>query len=242
MVVFQLQFAEGVKASPEDVGEGLRDALSAALGEYTLERFTPAVFQFAFSQGLPTEMQPPGTPEAGWRLSRGPWSVSINGEALTIETSAYTDWPEFRHVVELVLDTVSAQTSPTAEQRLGLRYVNRIERRDVQRPSDWNSWIEPWVLGSLAHRGLGEAVLSAQQQIDFDAGEGLRTTLRSAIYSDAARKGRAICMLDFDSYRLGYRRFNRDDILSAADRLRRLTLKMFQTSITEDLYKEFASA
>ena len=236
LVVCQLQFAESVKASSQDVGEGMRDALSAAFGEYALERFAPqAVFQLAIGQGAPTEMP-------GWRLNSGPWSVTITGEALTIETSAYSEWPEFRSVFEVALDTVAKQATPTSEQRLGLRYVNRIERRDVQRPNDWTPWIQPWILGSVAHEGLGEAVLSIQQQVDFDAGEGLRTTLRSAIYSDAARRGRAICLLDFDSYRLGYRRFKSKDILETCDGLRRLTLKMFQASITEDLYKEFAGA
>jgi uncharacterized protein (TIGR04255 family) len=243
LVVCQLQFAESVKASSDDLGEGMRDALSEAFGEYALERFAPqAVFQLAIGQGAPTEMQPASTPEPGWRLNSGPWSVTITGEYLTIETSAYSEWPEFRRVFEVALDTVTKRTAPKSEQRLGLRYVNRIERKDVLRPSDWTPWIQPWILGSVAHEGIGEAVLSSQQQIDFDADEGLRTTLRSAIYSDAARRGRAICLLDFDSYRLGYRRFKREDILATSDKLRRLTLKMFQASITEDLYKEFAGA
>ena len=91
----------------------MRDALSEAFGEYALERFAPqAVFQLAIGQGPPTEMQPASTPEPGWRLTSGPWSVTITGEYLTIETSAYSEWPEFRRVFEVALDTVAKRTAP----------------------------------------------------------------------------------------------------------------------------------
>lgn len=236
-----MQFADPASVSPDAVGAALQAALNEALGEeHLLERFAPMpLFQVAIGQGPPSEVQPATAPEPGWRLTRGPWSVTATVDALTIETSAYTDWPDLRRVLDIALGTLVRKAPPKSEQRLGLRYVDRIERKDVVHPSGWAPWIESWALGAAAHEGLGEAVLSSQQQVDFDAGHGLRTTLRSAIFSDPARRGRAICQLDFDSYRVGYRPFDRADVLTAADKLWRLSLKMFQAAITKDLYEEF---
>lgn len=240
-MVCQIQFADSVNTSPEAVGLALRDGLSDASGEYQLERFAPMpLFQLAIGQGPLADVQPTAPPEPGWRLTRGPWSVNATSDALTIETSAYTEWVDLRQVLEAALGVLEEAVSPKSEQRLGLRYVDRIERREIEHPSDWRRWIEPWVLGAAAHDRLGRSVMSLQQQVEFDAGEGLRATLRSAIFSDPARRARAICVLDTDSYRLGYRAFDREDVLAAGDRLRHLSLKLFQAAITEELYEEFA--
>ncbi len=243
LVVCQIQFAEAIDVASDPVGL----QLAAALGDdYLLEGVVNQQPMVQFAVGPPS-VGPPGVstqqaPRIGWKLSRGPWSVTCVPDGLTIETSDYSQWADLEAVLAQSLGALHGTVGLKSEQRLGLRYVDRIRRPDVDSVGEWQRWINPWVIGPIADEAFRDSVVALQQQVDFDAGEGLRTTLRSAIFADPANKGRAVCVLDFDTYRLGYRPFDREEVQAAFQRLHRLSLKMFQAAITPELFKEFQGA
>jgi uncharacterized protein (TIGR04255 family) len=83
-------------------------------------------------------------------------------------------------------------------------------------------------------------VAAYAQQIDFEAGEGIRASVRQRAFSDPERRGRATMLLDFDVFREGYRLIDMDEVLNVTDRLNDVSHRLFQNAITTDLYAEFA--
>jgi len=244
LVVWQLQLAEPLEIGDPKVGTGLQAALSDEAGQFGLARLAPPALTVAVTQGSVPAGQPsavePFPPEEGWRLQRDGLVVTLNNQALTLESSAYTDWDDFRPIFERSLQALANLVELSGEQRLGLRFVDKVVRSDVERPSDWTPWIESWLLGPLQHPTLADSVQGLAQQIDFDAGEGLRLTLRSRVFPDPERRGRSSCLLDFDAFREGYRLYDLQGVLETSDALNTLSLQVFQTSITSDLYNAFA--
>lgn len=241
LVVWQLQFAEPLQVMDPEIGTGLQVGLSADDPDgFRLERLNlgPSV-TVAFGQGAVAPPEPPGSQE-GWRLQRGELIVTLVGNALTLESRAYTVWDDLRAVIERTLESLTRLVAPQAQQRVGLRFVDKIVRPEVETARDWEPWIESWLLGPLQNPDLGPSVSALAQQFEFDAGSDLRIALRSRIFPDPERRGRSSCLLDSDAFRLGYRVFDKDDVLETSDSLNILSLQVFQAAVTQTLYEALA--
>ncbi len=161
----------------------------------------------------------------------------MNHSALIVETTKYDVWDNFRATVVAVIDAFIASVEGLpGEQRLGLRYVDRFVRPEVSRIAGWDSWLEPWLLGPVSHPQLGDTVSALAQQIDCDAGDGLRMTIRERLFVDPERRSTHTTILDFDAFRDGYRPFDRDDVIQCTDVLNDISHRVFRAAITDRMY------
>jgi uncharacterized protein (TIGR04255 family) len=242
VVVWQLQFAEPADVSAARVGQHLSDALADVVHSRPhLTRLLPPTFAVAVGSGgapsVPAELPGIG-PQNGWQVRAGELVSTISHAALALETTKFEDWDSFRSSVAAILDALAAALpEPPGEQRLGLRYVDRISRPEVAAVADWGQWLQPWLLGPASHPQLGEAVIAMAQQIDCDAGDGMRVTVRQRAFDDPERRSQPTVLLDFDAFREGYRAFARDDLLAATDNLNDISHRLFRAAITDRLYE-----
>lgn len=254
VVVWQLQFAEPTDVSGARVGQQVADALSAGgRGHVRLTRINAPTVTFAVGgaggppmpggpiAGLPLPGvqlgQPGGLASGGWQIRAEELVATVNQAGLTIETTAYDVWDSFRASIVAILDGfASAAPQTLGEQRLGLRFIDRISRPEVSRVADWAGWIEPWLLGPVTHPQIGEAIAASAQQIDCDAGNGLNLTLRQRAFVDPERRNRHTMILDLDAFREGYRAFEREAVLTATDALSDISHRVFRAAITDQLY------
>ena len=238
VVVWHLQFAEPADVSPATVGH----QVAAALGAHTrrqahLTRLTPPTVTLSPGAGGEAPPRPDGDAINGWQVRVDELVVTLGQTSLAVETTRFHDWPTFQQVVEAVVAAFSdAVPEPPGEQRLGLRYVDRIARPEVRRITDWETWLEPWLLGVAAHPQLSGSVLRMAQQIDCDAGDGLSVTIRQRAFNDMERRGQPTMLLDFDAFRDGYRSFAQDDVLSATEELNDISHRLFRAAITDRMY------
>jgi uncharacterized protein (TIGR04255 family) len=252
LVVWQLQFAGAADVVPPAVGASLADRLARdGGGPFQLQRLTTQTFAIAFPPpqvaGQPVH-QGQAVPQAeqaqieGWALQRGPVAVTVNRQALTIETNVYETWSSFRAVIENALEALGEGVLLPGEQRLGLRYVDRIVRPGVRKLEDWSGQLAPWLIGPLTHPHLRDEVAAYAQQVDFDAQpDGLRATLRQRAFPDVEQRGRQTVILDFDVFRDGYRLIETDATLAATNQMNELAHRLFEASITESLRAAFAT-
>jgi uncharacterized protein (TIGR04255 family) len=242
LVVWQLQFAEPADIVPPAVGTTFQDRLAHdSGGPFQLQRLTGQTFAISFSepggQGLP---QAEPAPIEGWSLRRGPLAVTLNRQSLSVETNAYETWASFRSVVDLAIQALGEAVLLPGEQRLGLRYVDRVVHPGVRKLDDWTDLLAPWLIGPLAHPHLRDAVGAYAQQVDFDAqADGIRATLRQRAFADAEQRGRQTVILDYDVFREGYRLIEADATLATTDEMHDLAHRLFEASITEPLYNAF---
>jgi uncharacterized protein (TIGR04255 family) len=234
LVVCQVRFEElvGDVASRQLLGV-YRD-LGAETGPY------PLVDQ-SFNQTLNVQVGDTGVQsvgpqsQSGWRLSSrdGSWNVYLMPSHLTLETTAYTAWRgDFRERFEALLTAVVKRAEPQLEQRLGLRYVNRITKPSVREPAEWRGYIADEMLGPILHAGFGVGITATQQQLDLDAGGGVRCILRHGFFADQARSGAPTYLLDLDVYRKETRGFDQAHVLDSLDGFNNLALQLFQASVT----------
>ncbi len=232
LVVCQVRHEE----RPLDPGIALaiQDALGGPEGEFgRIEQVEMHTAMIAVGGGAL-----PSTDVAhGWHLKTadGGWTVALLPGHVSLETTRYTTWPDFQGRLRAVLTAVQAAAPPTMEQRLGLRYVDRVQGLGVMTPREWSRWIHPTILGPTLHNVLGDAVLAARQQVDLDLGNGRVCVLRHGTVNDP--EDQLVYLLDFDVYRQQARRFVADEVLATADEFHRTADAVFEQVISQDLVR-----
>lgn len=237
LVVCQVRFPETLAAAETRVGLALQEALGGR-AQWRLESVKPPTIAISASigGGVPSA-QAAEISGSGWRLLSpdGQWTVTLMPGSVAIETTRYQSWDDFLSRLTGLLNAVQNILHPEAEERLGLRYINRIEDPRVDSPVDWQRWIRVELLGLINHPHLGPGVVAAQQQVALDAGDGVKATVRQGFARDDGL-GSFPYILDIDTYRDEVRPFDPEGIQGAVVRLKRLTLGLFQNVITTDLY------
>lgn len=179
----------------------------------------------------------PVTSTTGWRFASEDrdWGVVIQPDQVSLETSAYATWDDFRDRLFELIDAVTQHLGPASVLRTGLRYVNRLGDPEVASPAEWDGLLVPELLGLALHDRLGVGILAAQGQVDFDTGDDVKTALRHGFYRDEQEGGRLTYVLDFDSYQDGFRPWDSQALKDTANGLNDVTLQLFQQVVTERL-------
>jgi uncharacterized protein (TIGR04255 family) len=172
-----------------------------------------------------------GEPVKGWRFisTDTGFIVALMPDSLSVETRRYTTWDDFRATAERALGLVVASFDPEIELRVGLRYVDRMKPDGAERASDWVPRLQPHLHGLLGHETLAPTVLSQQQQVMLDIGEG--AVCRFA-HGTLPTDDDLEYVLDYDVYRQEARPFEATAILDVLDMFNTEALKLFQASIT----------
>ena len=220
-------------------------AVSDARGALELQQQLDSLYpEIEPHQGMSMELRlGQGAPQineekvSGWKLTStdSDWTVTLLPEAFSVETSAYDGWLDFRERLAALVGAVAGTFGPALEQRIGLRYVDEIRHPEVTSAAGWKGWIRNELLGPLAHPDFAPAIRVAQQVIEFDAGDGHRVTLRHGT-SQVSGEDEWVYLLDHDCFRQAGRPFDQTAILTSADDLHRVALRVFESAVTDDLY------
>jgi uncharacterized protein (TIGR04255 family) len=178
----------------------------------------------------------------GWQLKSGDqrWTVTIDPESFTLETSAYDDWDDFQQRFSTLTAAVLEVYQPTLEQRIGLRYVDEIRDSSVTSPSGWRGKIADSILGPIADARLGGAVRSSQQLLELDAGDSCGIVLRhGAVTSPTGAEH--VYLLDHDCFRQAGRPLSTGEIAATVERLHELALQVFQAAVTPEFYAQLSN-
>lgn len=181
----------------------------------------------------------PGDVSRGWRMRSEDqaWTAVVMPEFFSLETTRYREWKEFADRLQDLTAAVAESVSPALEQRIGLRFIDRITHPDVTSARDWQQWIDRSFLGPVAHEVLGQGVDTAQQIVQFNAGEGRSVILRHGCSRDQASAGEWVYILDHDCFVQRGVSFEVDAIINEVEELHTMALQIFQAAITQDLFE-----
>ena len=177
--------------------------------------------------------------EVGWRLRSADsyYAVTLTPKAFSLETRAYSSWDEFYKRLCTLVEAVNNVYHPDMEERLGLRFIDRIVVAEVDSLSKWQGWIKDSLLGPVVDTSLGSAIHNVQQVIEFDAEDDLQVILRHGSMRPAiSPKQPWQYLLDYDCFRSKGLQFSVDSVCVGAEQLHTLSLAVFQASITSKLY------
>ncbi|GAC1521061.1 MAG: hypothetical protein NVS2B16_28470 [Chloroflexota bacterium] len=234
LTVCQIRFEQaGPEIEPSTISK-IYESLGGRAGPYPrIEQTVDQTVNVIAGETAPGTIVP--EQHRGWRLasSDGSWTVRVMPHQVTLETTRYDTWEhDFKQRFLRALEAVDSHLTPTFEQRLGLRYVNRITEPQVTEPHQWEGFIVPELLGPILHGQLGPAVAASQQQLDLNVDAEVSCGMRHGFFRDAARNGAPTYLLDYDVYRQELRAFDITDVASAIDRFNRLALQLFHVSVT----------
>jgi uncharacterized protein (TIGR04255 family) len=183
---------------------------------------------------------PTSKTQRGWQLvsDDGAWTATLLPDSLALQTTQYTSWQEdFGPKLSGLIEAVDQAVDISMEQRVGVRYVDRIVLPQVVTPNQWKGLIAPEFLGPVLHDRLGGCIKAALQQIDLDIADGVRGTLRHGPLPPAGRSAACHYVFDTDVYRDGVREFVADDVKKAAYAFHDWAVRIFQQLLTSELYE-----
>lgn len=165
----------------------------------------------------------------------GGWSVLLNPDRVTLETTAYDGWATFSERFALLAQAVAEVFDPGTEQRLGLRYIDQIPL-----PAGWDGW-QGLVPDTLLGVGIDErfisGILGSDQRLLLQLEAGIRCVFRHGLLTDAAtNQVGAAYLLDYDVYREN-RPYDAAGLVEGAEMLHAYVGRLFKASITDDLYE-----
>ena len=135
-----------------------------------------------------------------FRSAKMTWSVSIKQSALTIETTAYTEYENLKERVLRAVDAASKVIDSDFFTRIGLRYVNVIDTGGDD-PAD--GWINPVLVAPL-RAGCFSGVQEYAGKLQLAAIDGGCLLQHGIRIKPQQRPGETIFpeyLLDIDTYR-----------------------------------------
>jgi uncharacterized protein (TIGR04255 family) len=233
LVVCQVRHEQNHAASDPKRAVAIHDSVK---GDYALleEQSGQELTIAAGSMGIQAL---PGQQSRGWKMrsTDQAWTAVVMPEFFSLETTGYGDWPGFRQRLESFAGAVHQSIDLSLEQRIGMRFIDQISHPDVTTPRDWKGWIDDAFLGPIAHEKIGAGVVTTQQVLQLDTGDGRSVILRHGCFRDP-ESGEWKYLLDHDCFVQRGRQFQVHEVMTAAEELHTLALQVFQAAITPKLF------
>ena len=185
-----------------------------------------------------------------WRLADrsepATWRVSLAMDFVALETSRYGSRNEFLGRLRTVLASVETCFGPAEAQRLGLRYIDRLEGEAVHRIGEL---VQPSVLGILQSKGgpsdaLREATAHLMTQARFVAAEGAIQGRWGNLPPNATYDPDALqpikepsWVLDLDMFSLDALPFNSDELVGMTEAFAKRTYSVFRLMVTDEFLR-----
>jgi uncharacterized protein (TIGR04255 family) len=106
--------------------------------------------------GMPAQIanlvqQMPNAPNQGMQhrftTADGSGSVTVGPQLLAITTTAYKEWPIFLEAIRMARAAVENLYSPAFYTRIGLRYQDVIDPKELKLDATWEELLSPTLLG-----------------------------------------------------------------------------------------------
>lgn len=183
-------------------------------------------------------------------------SVAITGTSLTLETTAYRHYLDFREVLSTVLGAAAELLAPDGVARVGMRYIDEIRVPAVsqERPSGWRAWIDPSLLPPRLESMTGEHyepaawdgavryVIGSQRSLvlRYGARHGYAVQPRGSLSRPSPPPPGPFFVLDFDSFwePIDIPEFDPHTLSETCDALRAPVRTLFDLLTTDRLRDE----
>ncbi|MBP3633475.1 MAG: TIGR04255 family protein [Oscillospiraceae bacterium] len=111
----------------------------------------------------------------------GKYRINLSQNFISLTCSAYTCWEDFAAMLDKPLASFIKIYQPAFFERVGLRYLNAISRRDLGLEHlSWKELIEPAYLGLLSSEDVPEqAFTQCSQQVEMALPHGCRLKLHA---------------------------------------------------------------
>jgi uncharacterized protein (TIGR04255 family) len=185
-----------------------------------------------------------GVPQGqySFRTEDGTSTLNLGSDAIAMNTTAYTRWENFMSCFQPALQALIDIYQPSFFQRVGLRYINTIQRSKIGiEHRNWSELFRTEILGELAlpqfENNATEAKRSIRMSLPNESGCALFLQHGFAKKSDSPE---ILYQLDFDFYTT-----EKTEVAHAKpilDKLNAMVGRAFRWCITELLHESLDPA
>ena len=165
-VVCQLRFPE-ILTIQANLPVAFQEAIRDEFPRYSSRKETPA----PKLSGVPGQMslqKPDPITNYQFVSADGVWRVNLTSRFISLSCSRYTCWEDFAGKLDKPLVAFIQTYKPAYFERVGLRYVNFISRKELDLAgTPFAELIQPCYLGLLAEEDVNEAA-SARNSVDAE--------------------------------------------------------------------------
>ena len=155
-VICQLRFPEILSISANSPVD-FQEAIRADFPQFLRRQETPAP-RITGAPGNLTLQNQPSTINYQFASADGTWRVNLTGKFISLTCTRYTCWEDFAAHLDKPLAAFIQIYKPAYFERVGLRYLNFISRRELELEGiPFSRLISPCYLGPLADLEVMEA-------------------------------------------------------------------------------------
>jgi uncharacterized protein (TIGR04255 family) len=187
-----------------------------------------------------------GPKETTWRFceTEGAWRLSLAPDFVALETTRYTSRGDFLGRLEVVLGALEEHVEPALIQRLGLRYIDRVEGEAT---ADIAKLVRQEMLGLMAtslsehmQHAISETILDLPDSQDRLRVRWGRIPPQGTIDPTAIEPiSEQSWILDLDMYSTEERPFSMEMVLSSVRRYAERLYAMFRWAVTDEFLRRY---
>jgi uncharacterized protein (TIGR04255 family) len=164
----------------------------------------------------------------------GLWKVQLSREAITLFTTDYKRWEDFKEHLKTPLQALIEIYQPAFFIRIGLRYKDVIERSALGLTDvPWAELLKPHIAGELSDPNLAGEILSVASQSRIRLGDNRGQVLIN--HGLATNEENETCyLIDSDFFRDEKTEVN--DAIQVLDYFNRQSGRLFRWCITDRLH------
>jgi uncharacterized protein (TIGR04255 family) len=181
-----------------------------------------------------------------WRFAAqdGGWRASLTPGFVSLETTRYTSRREFLERLRVLIDAVATHVAPDVTERLGLRYIDRIEGDAVERLP---ALVRPEILGVLGASWAPRARTALSEIFCEAPGCEDRIRLRSGLVPAQSTVDPAAIepidgpsfILDIDMFSEATRSFSSESISRELVRYAERIYAVFRWAVTDEFLRHY---
>ncbi len=178
-VICQLRFPE-ILTIGVNVPAAFQEMIRNEYPQYTAKKESPAPKLTGVPGNFAVENQP-ATINYQFTSEDGAWRVNLTSKFISLSCSRYTSWEDFASRLDKPLAAFIKVYKPAYFERVGLRYLNFISRKELELDGvPFSQLMSPCYLGPLAEVDVSE---NASSRCTVDAEFGIRGGCRVKIHA-----------------------------------------------------------
>ena len=178
-VICQLRFPE-ILAIGAKLPVDFQEAIRGDFPQFSQRMETPAP-KIAGAPGNMTLQNQPATVNYQFATADGVWRVNLTSKFISLSCSVYSDWEAFAQKLDKPLAAFIQTYKPAYFERVGLRYLNFISRRELELEGvPFSELIAPCYLGPLMEPDVTE---TAASRCSVDAEMSIRGGCRVKLHA-----------------------------------------------------------
>lgn len=237
-VICQLRFPEILAISAKPPVD-FQEAIRGDFPQFSQRMETPAP-KITCIPGNMTLQNQPATVNYQFVSADGVWRVNLTSKFISLSCSKYSDWEEFAKRLDKPLAAFIKVYQPAYFERVGLRYLNFISRRELGLEGiPFSELIAPCYLGPLAEEDVNETAVSRSNvDAEMSIRGGCRVKLHAGpglVKKNAQEDKEVKFVFDQDLYMPGQLPLNL--AVGALQTLHSQADSIFRSAITEKLHE-----